>query len=400
MSVGGFGTLLYPESYGFQQSSRYDPARMDSNLPSEPIEARAARRFRTAIAALRRGAPVVVTGAGGAEIALAAELATDDLLALTRQWASAAPGLLITANRAAILHVLPTGEDVILLPLDDHYDAAMIRALIDPTHDLDGTMRGPLKRSKAAVTTPSRTAMELVKAALLLPAIVAAPLAADEAWAEARGIAVVSVEEIALMAEAGAPPVLDRVVAANVPLEGAEASRIVAFRPGDGGPEHLAIVIGQPTADAPVLVRLHSECLTGDLLGSLKCDCGAQLKGAIHTIAEAGSGVVLYLAQEGRGIGLVNKLRAYRLQEQGFDTIEANERLGFKGDERGFRVAAEMLKALGFTTIRLLTNNPDKVAALEAEGITVAERVPHAFPPNNHNESYLATKKKRSGHYL
>jgi len=147
-------------------------------------------------------------------------------------------------------------------------------------------------------------------------------------------------------------------------------------------------------------VRLHSECLTGDLLGSLKCDCGAQLKGAIHTIAEAGSGVVLYLAQEGRGIGLVNKLRAYRLQEQGFDTIEANERLGFKGDERGFRVAAEMLKALGFTTIRLLTNNPDKVAALEAEGITVAERVPHAFPPNNHNESYLATKKKRSGHYL
>ena len=223
--------------------------------------------------------------------------ATDDLLALTRQWASAAPGLLITANRAAILHVLPTGEDVILLPLDDHYDAAMIRALIDPTHDLDGTMRGPLKRSKAAVTTPSRAAMELVKAALLLPAIVAAPVAADEAWAEARGISVVSVEEIALMAEAGAPPVLDRVVAANVPLEGAEASRIVAFRPGDGGPEHLAIVIGQPTADAPVLVRLHSECLTGDLLGSLKCDCGAQLKGAIHTIAEAGSGVVLYLLQ-------------------------------------------------------------------------------------------------------
>ncbi len=147
-------------------------------------------------------------------------------------------------------------------------------------------------------------------------------------------------------------------------------------------------------------MRLHSECLTGDLLGSLKCDCGAQLRGAIRTIAKAGAGVLLYLAQEGRGIGLVNKLRAYRLQEQGFDTIEANERLGFKADEREFIVAAEMLKALGFGAIRLLTNNPDKVAALEAAGITVAERVAHAFPPNNHNEFYLSTKKKRSGHYL
>ena len=375
---------------------------MSSNSPPESIEDRAARRFRGAIAALRRGEPVLVTAANSkaAEIVFAAEFASDDLMALVRQWASDTPGLLITANRAAILHVLPTGEDMTLLPFDDHYDAETIRALIDPVHDLDGTMRGPLKRSKAPPSGPGRAAMELVKAALLLPAVVTTHIEADDAWADARGIAVISTEDIALIGAGGATPLLDRVVAVNVPLEGAEASRIVAFRPRDGGPEHLGIVIGQPSSEAPVLVRLHSECLTGDLLGSLKCDCGAQLKGAIRTIAEAGSGVLLYLAQEGRGIGLVNKLRAYRLQEQGFDTIEANERLGFKGDERGFRIAAEMLKSLGFTTIRLLTNNPDKVAALEAEGITVAERVPHAFPPNNHNEFYLATKKKRSGHYL
>jgi GTP cyclohydrolase II len=167
--------------------------------------------------------------------------------------------------------------------------------------------------------------------------------------------------------------------------------------------EHLAILIGDPaggTADRPLLTRLHSECFTGDLLGSLRCDCGEQLRGAVREIAAAGGGVLLYLAQEGRGIGLVNKLRAYRLQDQGFDTIEANERLGFDADERVFLPAAEMLKHLGFTHVKLMTNNPEKVAGLEPCGITVTERVAHAFPSNSHNEFYLATKKKRSGHYL
>jgi GTP cyclohydrolase II len=149
-----------------------------------------------------------------------------------------------------------------------------------------------------------------------------------------------------------------------------------------------------------VLVRLHSECFTGDLLGSLKCDCGDQLRGAIATIAAAGGGALLYLAQEGRGIGLINKLRAYRLQDQGFDTVEANERLGFEPDERLYGVAAKMLQLLGFKSIRLLTNNPLKVEALEAAGITVTERVPHAFPANPHNRGYLRTKAEKSGHQL
>ena len=378
---------------------------MDPN-PQDPARPATSRRVEAALSALRRGAPVVIAGAEGetAEVALAAELAREDSVAVLRQWGEDRPSLLITANRAAILHIPPSGEDILQLSMGDDVTAGTIRALVDPTHDLDGTVRGPFKRVKDPVSAPSRAAMDLMKAGLLLPAVLMARLVGEsdnaEAWAGARGIAFVTVSEIARFRDQGAMPLLERVVATKVPLEDAEASRIVAFRPRDGGQEHLAIVIGEPVSDVPVLVRLHSECLTGDLLGSLKCDCGAQLKGAIRTIAKAGSGVLLYLAQEGRGIGLVNKLRAYRLQEQGFDTIEANERLGFKADEREFVVAAEMLKALGYASIRLLTNNPDKVSALEAAGITVAERVPHAFPPNNHNEFYLSTKKKRSGHYL
>lgn len=378
---------------------------MDPN-PTDPAKPATSLRVEAALSALRRGDPVMIAGAEGEtpEIAVAAELAREDSLTLLQQWGKSRPSLLLTANRAAILHIPPTGEDILQLPMADDVGAGTVRALVDPTHDLDGTVRGPFKRSKNPISAPSRAAMDLVKAGLLLPAALAVRVGVGsdqaESWADARGMAFVTVPEIARFRDQGAMPLLERVVATKVPLEDAEASRIVAFRPRDGGQEHLAIVIGEPAADAPVLVRLHSECLTGDLLGSLKCDCGAQLKGAIRTIAKSGAGVLLYLAQEGRGIGLVNKLRAYRLQEQGFDTIEANERLGFKADEREFVVAAEMLKALGFTTIRLLTNNPDKVSALEAAGIKVAERVPHAFPPNNHNEFYLSTKKKRSGHYL
>ena len=190
------------------------------------------------------------------------------------------------------------------------------------------------------------------------------------------------------------------VTRARVPLDGAEHTELVAFRAHDGGPEHYAVVIDAPPRNASVLARLHSECFTGDLLGSLKCDCGAQLRGAIATISQSGGGVLLYLAQEGRGIGLINKLRAYRLQDQGFDTIEANERLGFGADERLYGVAARMLTLLGYSAVRLLTNNPDKVAALEAAGVKVTARVPHAFPDNIHNRAYLRTKAVKAGHML
>jgi GTP cyclohydrolase II len=166
----------------------------------------------------------------------------------------------------------------------------------------------------------------------------------------------------------------------------------------------VALVIGQQTGDRAPLVRLHSECLTGDVLGSLKCDCGPQLDAALTAMTEeakrGGWGVLLYLRQEGRGIGLINKLRAYRLQDFGFDTVDANNRLGLPTEARDFPVAARMLALLGVSGVRLMTNNPAKVAALEGAGVTVAERVPHHLPHNPHNVRYLATKRDRAGHLL
>ena len=172
---------------------------------------------------------------------------------------------------------------------------------------------------------------------------------------------------------------------------------MVSFRDPASGEDHVALVIGAFGGEPP-LVRLHSECLTGDVFGSLKCDCGPQLKHALRLIGDAGGGVLLYLRQEGRGIGLANKLRAYQLQDRGLDTVDANRRLGFADDERDYRMAAAMLRALGIDRVRLLTNNPAKVAGLEREGIAVAARIAHHMPTNPHNADYIATKQSRSGH--
>jgi GTP cyclohydrolase II len=182
-----------------------------------------------------------------------------------------------------------------------------------------------------------------------------------------------------------------------LPVDGVAETQIAAFRDNGTGEEHVALLVGA-FGGKPPLVRLHSECLTGDVFGSLKCDCGLQLREALRLIGDAGGGVLLYLRQEGRGIGLANKLRAYALQDRGLDTIEANVRLGFADDERGYGVAAAMLRALGVDEVKLLTNNPAKVAGLQAAGVRVAERVAHHMPTNPHNAEYIATKKAKSGH--
>jgi GTP cyclohydrolase II len=353
-----------------------------------------------ALADYRRGMPVVVRFALGAAVALAAEQATRPWLEKLREWAPGGAALALTDARARALKVRPSGHDVVLLDVAPWLDTQAVRELADATTDLAQPLRGPFDRQLRAPTDGERAAVQLAKQARLLPSALVAAIDGDaSAFAAQNDLLIVDAAAV-FDYELHAAQGLRQVAAAPVPLAEAEKARLVAFRPDDGGIEHLAIIIGDPDRHHPVLTRLHSECFTGDLLGSLKCDCGEQLRGAIHIMSEAGAGVLLYLAQEGRGIGLMNKLRAYRLQADGFDTVDANLRLGFDADERVFQPAAEMLRLLGFNSVRLLTNNPDKVAGLEGCGIKVVERVAHAFPSNTHNEFYLATKKDRAGHLL
>lgn len=347
-----------------------------------------------AIDELRRGGPVVVTDGGVSLAVLAVELADEE--SLSRFETGARARLLITHQRAGLLHILnqrpAAGHAAVLLERPSWMDLAASVATADPVRDLATPLKGPYVTAElGAMHAAAEAALKLAKLAGLLPALFALDGGRDP------GRLTVEVAAVAGFTQGDR---LRLVTRARLPLEGAENTEVVAFRAVQGGPEHLALVIGDPPRDSPVLIRLHSACLTGDLLGSLKCDCGPQLRAAIAAIAQAGSGILLYLQQEGRGIGLINKLRAYALQDQGFDTVDANLRLGFEVDERDFALAARMLDLLGVKRVRLMTNNPAKVAGLTAEGIEVTERVAHRMSPGAHNEAYLATKRDRTGHYL
>ncbi|HEX6118837.1 MAG TPA: GTP cyclohydrolase II [Dongiaceae bacterium] len=355
------------------------------------------------LAELRRGAAVGLTGRGFAGIALAAEMAEEAAFAnlqAAEPDAAGGPRLVLTASRAADLGLMPPGgaaRALAVCRLPEGIGAEAIRQLADPTMETPDTPALGVTLADDLPLKLTEAAIDLAKAARLLPAIVMIALPPDALANWVDEAFVLDCTGLAAHSRALAGS-LKRVGQARVPLTHAENTEIIAFRPADGGKEHLAIVIGTPDPAQPVLIRLHSECFTGDLLGSLRCDCGDQLRGAIETIAKLGSGIVLYLAQEGRGIGLINKLRAYNLQDDGADTLEANLQLGFGADERVYQPAAEMLRQLGFTQVRLLTNNPEKVRGLEQCGIRVAERVPHIFPSNQHNTQYLVTKARRFGH--
>lgn len=341
------------------------------------------REVARAVDALRRGWPVAVNGT----LHLAVE--TADAEGLSAFDGSRPADLLISGNRAATLKLANQREAVPTRPVrivrSGWIDLAAAAAIADPVLDLATPLKGPFQAAPAAEGT-AEAALRLARLAGLLPA-----LFVDGAGEAAARLDAEDVMKFSLASD------LRIAARARLPTRVADRAEIVAFRSAGDAAEHVALLIGAP-AGHPPLVRLHSECLTGDVLGSLKCDCGPQLGDALDQIAASGWGILLYLRQEGRSIGLVNKLRAYALQDQGFDTIDANLRLGFQEDERDFAVAARMLEAMGQSEVRLLTNNPHKVAVLEAEGIAVIERVPLIAGANPHNRAYLDTKRDRSGH--
>jgi GTP cyclohydrolase II len=298
--------------------------------------------------------------------------------------------MVLTAARARALGLDAGGAVCVALEVPRAGGSELLETLAGLPTGGHGPVGLPPLRVESA-SPAEGAAVDIAKRASLLPVLVVTPA---------------SGREVDAMVEIGAediddelvPPPLTPVVQAELPISLTENAKIMAFRAPDVAYEHVALVVGEPHRAAAPLVRLHSECLTGDVFGSLRCDCGPQLQAALAQMAEDGAGVLLYLRQEGRGIGLTNKLRAYRLQETGLDTLDANTHLGFEQDERDFRTAARMLHALGLHRIRLLTNNPDKVRTLARHDVDVRQRVPLSITANRHNLRYLQTKMQRAGH--
>lgn len=341
-----------------------------------------------AIAEFRAGRPVLLRDGRQLALALSAELADEDLVRRLDELAEGQAHLVLTAARLRRLCVKPRSEPGIL---------AM------PTIDLSRVETLALKvdaKVDAPVAPASRVddaALELARLSLVLPATILVPVTAAKVAGEPLievGIAAIN----AYRAEQAAS--LKIVGRAPVPLEGAPETEFVVFRGGEGLRDQVAIIVGKPDLSAAVPVRLHSACLTGDLFGSLKCDCGDQLRETVQWMAENEGGILLYLDQEGRGNGISNKMRAYKLQSQGWDTYDADEVLGFDLDQRHFDFAAAMLKQLGVSRVTALTNNPLKVGAIKAAGLEVAATQRVLGRPTAHNVRYLTSKRDRAGHII
>jgi len=382
------------------QTPTYKKIEHRESEPPGPDEAAAALQAQRALVELRAGRNIQIID-GQERLSVAALEAIDPCTLMAGVPVGGSVQLLISRQRAQALE-RPVDADAIRVTLparppppgeDEQADrlAWRIAGIDEPASVVDGLHRCLFTERAGAAT---RAALELVRQARLQPAVVirCASVSSDR------------IDRLCIdAADALAYPVLrgrliSRTGVAQVQLDTVPDATFHAFRERFGDAEHAAIVVGEPDLSRPVIVRLHSACFTGDLFGSLRCDCGEQLQGAIETLSRSGGGVILYLDQEGRGIGLGNKLRAYRLQAAGLDTIEADRRLGFGADGRDFTAARAMLSQLGITRVRLLTNNPAKVEALDGDGLQVVERLPLSGSVNPHNARYLETKRDRGGH--
>jgi GTP cyclohydrolase II len=357
------------------------------------------RQAERALFDLRRGVPVLLADLGSDTLILPVEALSDDALADAQLLTGSVPQLVLSRHRLASLgHLI--SDEAQALTSTGVTDSALLRRLASAR---DARLPDGLRRAPAS--TAAAAALRLLGRAQLLPAAVAFPVLSARAALVAAEIASgnllsVSTADVLALCDGG-HGVLTRISEARIPLADADEARFVLFREADGLREHVAIVIGDPDDWAePVPVRLHSSCLTGDLFGSLRCDCGEQLRRGVAAINTQGGGVLLYLSQEGRGIGLANKLRAYALQDDGLDTIDADQVIGFGDDERDFRIAHQILDQLGVSRVLLLTNNPGKIDALRHAGINVVARQAIYGDLTSQNQRYLETKARRQGHSL
>jgi GTP cyclohydrolase II len=342
------------------------------------------------LAEFRAGRPVAVTSGDETLLCLPVEgLNKERLVAFRALCAPIAPRLVLTSLRARSLGI--DANEPVALELMSDVDANMILALVaDATSD---HVFVPEPAGPAAIA-----AIDLVKLAQVLPAVLVAETTATMVKAFNPSIVTVEAGAVARFREKAT---LSLAIAgeAYVPLNSGVRTRFVVFRDAFGE-DPVAVIVGTPDLSKPVPVRIHSACLTGDVFGSRRCDCGDQLKLALARLQEAGGGIILYLAQEGRGVGLANKMRTYKLQDGGLDTVDANTTLGFDDDERDYGVAARMLQMLGCTRAVLLTNNPAKLDGLTKAGIEIAGRMPIETPINSDNRRYLTAKASRAGHHL
>lgn len=367
----------------------------------ESLRPSIAERLSRVSADLRLGLPCLVADAGSRAVVVAIEPLTQERLDALRGMFGV-PELVLTGNRARAAMAPVQSADVTDGPVRIHppkqADIGWFMRLADAGQDAAAGPVAPLHRVRSEQSRLHGVALSLVKSAELLPAALVFDVARTADLPVELAMTQVDVAET--LGHLEKAPVLSHVAAAGLPVEAHDAGRLHVFRDPDGRTEHYAFEIGTPDPAGPVLARLHSACFTGDVLGSLKCDCGPQLRAAMLRMGEEGAGLLLYLNQEGRGIGLANKMRVYDLQAQGLDTVDANHTLGFEDDERDFRVAAVILRQLGVGKVRLLTNNPAKVRTFRAQGIEVVEQLPLRVGKNIHNSGYLSVKALKSGHAL
>ncbi len=344
-------------------------------------------RVERAIAEFRSARPVLIEGPEGSALVLGVEGFDAPSNRCLEAAAAGQARLVLPAARLRRLGLDRTQPGAVALPV---LDPARIETLALKIEARIDAPVGPVSRL-------DEDALELARLALVLPAVVVVPVA--EGVEVDQGILRVPAVAVRGFRAAKARDIAP-VSRAPVPLEGAPETEFVVFRGGEGLRDQVAIIVGKPDLAKPVAVRLHSACLTGDLFGSLKCDCGDQLRDTVRAMAEGDGGILLYLDQEGRGNGIANKIRAYKLQAQGYDTYDADEALGFDLDQRHFDFAAEMLRQLGVARVRLMTNNPVKIAALEKAGLEVVSDQRVFGRPTAENVRYLASKRDRAGHYI